>query len=296
MKPALLAGTVVAAFGRSYEVRLDGEDGERLSCLPRGKRSEVACGDRVAVARTGTGQGVIEAIDPRSALLWRSDAFRQKLIAANVTQIVIVLAVWPAWYEELLNRCLAAAEHAGIGAVIVLNKFDLPEAAAVLDDLADYGRLGYTLLPLAATDSVTALRERLDGHTSVLVGQSGMGKSTIVNALVPEARAAVGEVSEWLVSGRHTTTHARLYALDARTRLIDSPGLQAFGLAHLSQTDLDHAFVEFRQLIGHCRFANCRHADEPGCAIAAGADRGEIAPRRLAAYRAILGTLGAPTG
>ncbi|MCU0868218.1 MAG: ribosome small subunit-dependent GTPase A [Burkholderiales bacterium] len=291
MKPPLLHGTVVAAFGRSYEVALDA--GERLQCLPRGKRSDIACGDRVALARTGPGQGVIEAADPRSSLLWRSDAFRQKLIAANVTQIVVVLAVWPAWYEELLNRCLVAAEHARIAATIVLNKVDLPQAPQVIADLADYTRLGYPLLPMSAAQSVEALRARLDGHTSVLVGQSGMGKTTIVNALVPDACAAVGEVSEWLVSGRHTTTHARLYALDDRTRLIDSPGLQAFGLAHLSQTDLDHAFVEFRPFIGRCRFANCRHAGEPGCAIDAAAADGAIAPRRLAAYRTILGTLSA---
>jgi ribosome biogenesis GTPase / thiamine phosphate phosphatase len=289
MKSPLLHGTVVAAFGRSYEIALD--SGERLSALPRGKRSEIACGDRVAIVRTGDGQGVIEAADPRSSLLWRSDAFRQKLIAANVTQIVVVLAVWPAWYEELLNRCLVAAEHGRIAATIVLNKVDLPDAPAVIADLADYTTLGYPLLPLTATTSVDALRERLDGHTSVLVGQSGMGKSTIVNALLPDARAAVGEVSEWLVSGRHTTTHARLYSLDEHTRLIDSPGLQAFGLAHLTRTDLDHAFVEFRPFIGGCRFANCRHAGEPGCAIDAAAADGRIAPRRLAAYRTILGTL-----
>lgn len=289
MKSPLLLGTVVAAFGRSYEVALDA--GETLSALPRGKRSEVACGDRVAIVRTGNGQGVIEAVDPRSSLLWRSDAFRQKLIAANVTQIVIVLAVWPAWYEELLNRCLVAAEHARIDATIVLNKVDLPDAPAVIADLADYTTLGYPLVPISATASVDALRARLDGHTSVLVGQSGMGKSTIVNALLPDARAAVGEVSEWLVSGRHTTTHARLYALDEHTRLIDSPGLQAFGLAHLTRTDLDHAFVEFRPFIGGCRFANCRHADEPGCAIDAAATDGRIAPRRLGAYRTILDSL-----
>ena len=287
-RQALLRGQVVAVHGRHYLVELP--TGEILTCFPRGKRSLVACGDLVAAMRTAPGQGVIEAVDPRRTLLYRSDRFRQKLIAANVTQIVIVLATVPSVYEELLNRCLAAAEHQGIQALIVLNKFDLVERnSGALDTLELYRQLGYTVLPLAAKREVGPLLEHLEGQLSVLVGQSGMGKSTIINAVVPEANAAVGDISVALDSGRHTTTHARLYRVDATTALIDSPGLQEFGLAHLTQADLARAFVEFRPHLGHCRFNDCRHCGEPGCAIAAAADAGSIGSRRLEAYRRILG-------
>ena len=280
-------GLVVGTFGRQYLVELPGP--EILTCFPRGKRSTLACGDRVEVARTAPGQGVVEAIDPRSALLYRSDQFRQKLIAANVTQIVIVLAVIPSFYEELLNRCIAAAENQRLALVVVLNKFDLAgEHAAVMDRLTLYTGLGYRVVPLSAKLDISPLRPALSGHVSVLIGQSGMGKSTIVNALVPGAGAATAEISAALDSGRHTTTHARLYHLDADADLIDSPGMQEFGLHHLAQQDIADAFVEFRPLLGHCRFHNCRHLVEPGCAIAQSESEGKIDARRLDAYRKLV--------
>jgi ribosome biogenesis GTPase len=281
-----LAGTVVAAHGRSYLVALD--EGRRLPCFPRGKRSEIACGDRVQVALASADQGVIEAVEARSSLLYRSDAFRQKIIAANVSQVVLVLAAMPSWYEDLLNRCLVAAECAGVGVIVVFNKIDLPEAAASRERLGLYESLGYPVVPLSARLGVEALRPRLLGHTSVFVGQSGMGKSTIVNALFPEARAATAEISAALDSGRHTTTHATLYTLDTDSAVIDSPGLQDFGLHHLEVTDVDAAFREFRPFIGRCRFANCRHLSEPGCAVLAAVGEGTVSDRRLAAYRAIV--------
>ena len=272
--------------GRHYLVELPA--GEILTCYPRGKRSLVACGDLVAIMRTASGQGVIEAVDPRRTLLYRSDRFRQKLIAANVVQIVIVLAPVPSVYEELLSRCLVAAEHQRLGALIVLNKFDLVERNAnALEVLELYRQLGYTVLPLTAKEDASPLREHLAGRLSVLVGQSGMGKSTIINALVPGAKAAIGDISVALDSGRHTTTHARLYRIDAASALIDSPGLQEFGLMHLAQADVAHAFVEFRPFLGHCRFNDCRHREEPGCAVAAATQAGTISSRRLEAYRRI---------
>ncbi len=234
---------------------------------------------------------MVEAITPRSSLLYRSDAFRQKLIAANVTQVVLVVAAFPSFYEDLLHRCIAAAEHAGIRVIIVLNKCDLESAKAARALLAPLEALGYDVLPLIARESVAPLRERLTGHLSVLVGQSGMGKSTIVNSLVPEAAAATAEVSEVLDSGKHTTTHARLYRLDDASAIIDSPGLQEFGLHHLKLTDLDQAFVEFRSLIGQCRFSNCRHLGEPGCAMAAGQAAGAIDAKRLDVYRRLARTM-----
>ncbi len=286
-KPNLQQGLVVGTFGRQYLVELP--EREILTCFPRGKRSLLACGDRVGVARTAPGQGVVESIDGRSSLLYRSDQFRQKLIAANVTQVVIVLAVVPSFYEELLNRCIAAAETQRLALLIVLNKFDLAGTdATAMDRLTLYAALGYRVIPLAAKRDIGPLRPALKGQTSVLVGQSGMGKSTIINALVPGAGAATAEISASLDSGRHTTTHARLYHVDADSALIDSPGMQEFGLHHVAQQDLVDSFIEFRPLLGQCRFHNCRHLVEPGCAIAQCAQEGKIDARRLEAYRKLV--------
>ena len=286
-KPSLHHGLVVGTFGRQYLIELPGS--EILTCFPRGKRSTLACGDRVEIARTAPGQGVVEAVDPRSALLYRSDQFRQKLIAANVTQIVIVLAVVPSFYEELLNRCIAAAENQRLSLVIVLNKFDLAqENPGTMDRLTLYTDLGYRVIPLSAKRDISPLRPALSGQLSVLVGQSGMGKSTIINALIPGAGAATAGISAALDSGRHTTTHASLYHLDATCDLIDSPGMQEFGLHHLTQQDIAEAFVEFRPLLGHCRFHNCRHLVEPGCAVAQSQAEGKVDARRLDAYRKLV--------
>jgi ribosome biogenesis GTPase len=289
-QPPLLHGEVIAVHGRHYLVELGSH--EIITCFPRGKRSLVACGDHVAVARTARDQGAIEAVDPRRSLLYRSDGYRQKLIAANVTQMVIVLAAVPSFYEELLNRCLIAAEHQHMRALIVLNKYDLEEASVkALADLQRYAQLGYTVLPLIAKRDVAPLQPHLHGQLSVLVGQSGMGKSTIINALLPEARARIGDISTALDSGRHTTTHARLYRLDPASALIDSPGMQEFGLAHLSVDDLELAFVEFRPYLGRCRFNDCRHRGEPGCAIHDALTTGHIDLRRLDCYRKIVAEL-----
>lgn len=208
-----------------------------------------------------------------------------------MTQVVIVLAASPSYYEDLLNRCLVAAEHARIRAVIVLNKLDLDTSGAALESLRLYEKLGYPLVPLAAKLDVAPLGPWLALQTSVLVGQSGMGKSTIINQLLPEAHAATAEMSIALDSGRHTTTHARLYHLDPSSHIIDAPGLQEFGLHHLAPEDLDHAFVEFRPLLGQCRFGNCRHVTEPGCALVAAEADGTVSARRLASFRRILADL-----
>ncbi|MEQ1881404.1 MAG: ribosome small subunit-dependent GTPase A [Burkholderiales bacterium] len=280
-------GLVIGSYGRNYEIELAGS--EILTCLPRGKRSTLACGDRVEVMRTSADQGVVEAVDPRSTLLYRSDQFRQKLVAANVTQIVVVLAVMPSFYEELLNRCTAAAEHQRIALLIVLNKIDLEaQSVAAIERLGLYSRLGYRVLPMSAKRDVSPLLPLLRGQLSVLVGQSGMGKSTLVNALIPGTKALTADLSTALDSGRHTTTHARLYHLDAESALIDSPGMQEFGLHHLNATDVADAFLELRQLTGQCRFNDCRHLVEPGCAVMAAVEHGAIDPSRLDAYRKII--------
>lgn len=278
-----LSGVVVASYGRRYGVEVPGL-GE-FDCVTRGKRADLACGDRVRIASGGPGQGVIEAVEPRASLLFRSVAHRQKLIAANVTQAVVVVAAEPPPHEELLVRCLAAAEHAGIPAAIVINKSDLVEHALALTMLELYRTLGYPLLSLSALRDVEVLRPILRGRVTVLVGQSGVGKSTVINALIPDARARTNEISQALGAGRHTTTRARLYHLDADSSIIDSPGMQAFGVHHLDAAALAQTFVEFREHLGACRFRDCRHLTEPGCAIVAAVEAGRVTQRRLELYR-----------
>ncbi|WP_345792228.1 ribosome small subunit-dependent GTPase A [Thauera sp. JM12B12] len=284
-------GTIVAAFGRHYEV--DTAAG-RLQCYPRGKKSSYACGDEVEILRGGDGQGVIESLHPRRNLLWRSDAFREKLIAANLSHIVIVVATEPGFSDLLVSRCIAAAESQGITPLIVLNKADLAaRLPAARVQLAPFRALGYEVIEVSALEGAEGLRARLGGLHAIFVGQSGMGKSTLTNALVPEANAATREISDALDSGKHTTTFARLYPLGdgAGHRLpgwlIDSPGLQVFGLAHLSADDLAEAFVDLRPFLGQCRFRDCRHDSEPGCALLAAVASGRINARRWEHFRAI---------
>ncbi len=282
-------GRVVAAHGRQYVVELD--DGTLLPCFPRGKKSEVACGDRVDIQRTSDDQGVIEAIQPRTSLLYRSNEIKQKLIAANVNQVVIVVATEPGFSDELVTRALLAVESEEIEPLIVLNKCDLADKLpAARAQLAVFASLGYRIVELSARDHAEDLRPELHGYTSVLVGQSGMGKSTLVNALLPEARAATREISAALDSGKHTTTHATLYHLDAYSELIDSPGLQEFGLGHLDRQEIEYAFREFRPYLGKCRFRDCHHNREPDCALIAAVNAGNIDKRRFAIYHRIMGT------
>lgn len=284
-----MEGRVIAAHGRQYVVEL--ADGTLLPCFPRGKKSDVACGDRVDIQRTSDDQGVIEAIQPRTSLLYRSNEVKQKLIAANVDQLVIVVATEPAFSDELVTRALLAAESEEIEALIVLNKCDLTDKlAAARERLAVFARLGYRVVELSALEHADDLRPELYDVTSVLVGQSGMGKSTLVNALLPEANAATREISQALDSGKHTTTHATLYHLDGESQLIDSPGLQEFGLGHLDRQEIEHAFREFRPYLGQCRFRDCKHNREPDCVLSAAVAAGEIDERRFAAYHRILGT------
>lgn len=284
----MMHGRVVAAHGRQYIVETG--DGTRLPCFPRGKKSEVACGDEVEFARSSADQGVIEKILPRRSLLYRSNEIRQKLIAANVDQLIIVVATEPAFSDELVTRALVAAESADIEILIVLNKCDLADRLpAARERLAVFAGLGYRILELSARDHAEDLRPALQGRTSVLVGQSGMGKSTLINALIPEANAATREISLALDSGKHTTTHASLFQLDTDSALIDSPGLQEFGLGHLERGEIEQAFPEFRPVLGQCRFRDCRHDREPDCALNAALATGRIDPRRFAAYCRIVG-------
>ncbi len=280
---ASLQGTVVAAYGKRFQVELP--DKKRISCVTRGKKTDLACGDVVTIELTDKHEGVIEATLTRKTLLYRSNAFKSKILAANVTQIIIVLATQPSFYEALLNRCLIAAEAANIKPLIVLNKCDLTDSNEAKQKLALYTSLGYQVITLSAKEDISALKPYLQGEASILVGQSGMGKSTIINALLPNEDVRTREVSHTLDSGKHTTTAAHLYHIDEHSQLIDSPGLQEFGLHHLSTDELEHAFIEFRPFLGKCRFNNCKHLQEPDCAIKDAVSSGQVTSERLAIYQ-----------
>lgn len=286
-----LAGRVIAVHGSRFLVETPAGV---LDCVTRGKKGGIACNDRVVCQATGAAGGVIEKTLPRDNLLYRSDRYRSKLLAANVDQIFAVTAAVPSPNPELLNRCLVAAEAAGIPARIVVNKTDLPETPVLLERLAGYEGLGYPLIPLAAKQDVTPLLPWLADKTSILIGASGVGKSTLVNALIPKAEVATREISEALDTGKHTTTHTRLYDLPGGGHLIDSPGMQEFGLGHLDLASLQQAFPEFRPLLGQCRFYNCRHQQEPGCAVREAVADGRIEDGRWKTYGNLLRELEAP--
>ena len=280
---APLQGTVVAAYGKRFQVELP--DKKRISCVTRGKKTDLACGDIVTIELTDKHEGVIETTLARKTLLYRSNAFKSKILAANVSQIIIVLATQPSFYEALPNRCLIAAEAANIKPLIVLNKCDLADDNNAKQKLALYTSLGYQVLTLSAKEDISSLKPYLQDEASILVGQSGMGKSTIINSLLPDEDVRTREVSHTLDSGKHTTTAAHLYHIDAHSQLIDSPGLQEFGLHHLSTDELEHAFIEFRPYLGKCRFNNCKHLQEPECAIKDAVTSGHITSERLAIYQ-----------
>jgi ribosome biogenesis GTPase len=281
-------GLVVASYRRHFAVRTD--HGETLACVLKGRRLALACGDRVCVARSDGGD-VIEALLPRATLFYRSDVFKEKLIAANVTQVIGVVAPDLGVDEELVNRWIVAAEAERCRFALAVNKSDQPGFDALFDRLAPLEALGYARVALAARLDASPLLPWLRGQNTVLVGQSGMGKSTILNAVVPLAAARTAEISEALATGRHTTSHSTLHALPASSGdgwIVDSPGAKAFGLAHLAPAAIVDAFVELRPLAGQCRFRDCRHDREPGCAISEAVERGTVAGHRVALMHTLI--------
>lgn len=266
------------------------DDGSIRKCFPRGKKGGAAVGDHVAVTLKGE-EGSIERILERRNLLYRSDDMRSKQFAANIDRLLIVVAPEPVFSDELAGRALVGAGSAGIEPIIVLNKADLPSVAAARQRLEPFRRLGVPIVETRATDAPAtrdALLPLLQGHCSLLLGQSAMGKSTLLNALVPDARAHTQEHSQALGAGKHTTTATHLYHLPEGGDLIDSPGFQAFGLHHLEPEDIRRGFPEFAKPTEDCRFYNCSHRHEPGCGVLAALQRGEIAPERHALYTRLL--------
>lgn len=286
----MVTGTIIAAHGRHY---LAQTGTSRLQCVTRGKKSDVAVGDIVDIKQTSPDQGVIEAIAERKTLLYRSDQYKSKLLAANLTQLVIVVATEPGFSDDLVSRALVAAEAAGITAHIVLNKIDVAELLPrTRERLAMYAELGYPVHEVSARARPEAacatLAPLLEGQSTILIGQSGMGKSSLINLLVPDADIATREISAALDSGKHTTTFTRLYVTGADTAIIDSPGFQEFGLYHLSEGMLERAFREFAPRLGHCKFYNCHHLNEPGCAVLGAVAAGKIARMRHDLYRQLV--------
>ena len=282
----VVEGRVVADFGREFLVELP--DRRQIVCTRKGRKQDAACGDFVEVKLTGPAQGSIQRVGTRRNLLFRSDEWREKSLAANVDQVVILLAPKPAFSEAFLNLSLVACEAARIPAVVALNKSDLPEHAASLASLKNYTQVGYTVISMSAKSDVSPLLPQLEGRLTLLVGQSGMGKSKTVNALVMNEVARVGELSASLGSGTQTTTFSRLYRLDKDTAIIDTPGFQSFGLFHLSEDQIGEAMREFRPYLGACKFNDCAHLNEPGCSVIAATHAGKIKAERLSFYQVLI--------
>ena len=280
-------GRVVAAHGR--QAMVENADGSRVLCHTRGKKSDVVVGDRVHWQITGDA-GVIERVAERRNLLFRQDEWKTKSFAANIDQLLVLVAVEPMYAETQLARALIAAEHAGIPTQIVLNKTDLPTLTTARDRLAPYRAIGVPVHELSLKsrpdEARALLGPMLAGRATLVLGPSGMGKSTLINLMVPAAAAQVGEISIALNAGRHTTTSTTWYWLDdaRRSALIDSPGFQEFGLRQLQATDLARLMPDIRNQAQACRFYNCSHLHEPGCGVLDALAAALISPSRYRIY------------
>jgi ribosome biogenesis GTPase len=288
-EPAEFDARVVATFGRQFLV--SDASGAVWSATRRGKKGDVVVGDQVRVRASAPGQVRIEGVQPRASLLFRADGFRTKELAANIDLVLVVYAARPTFNRWFVWKALVAAHAAGIAAVVVQNKTDLDttgDAGAFRQALA---QLGVTTVAMSAKGDPEHARAALAAITrdraSLLVGQSGMGKSTLLNLLVPDAGARTQDYSRRLDVGKQTTTASRWFALPFGGSIVDTPGFQEFGLANVSLAELAQSLPEFRPALGKCRFLDCRHLSEPGCAVRARVDAGHVAAERYAFYRSL---------
>jgi len=292
-----LEGRVVVRHGRNLSVR--DSAGREVHCLFRQNLGEIVCGDRVLWQPVAGDEGVVVALMARASTLSRPDySGRDKPIAANITQLVVVLAPFPEPSGYLLDQYLIAAEHIGIRGALCLNKADLlgpAERAAFRERFAHYERLGYPLIQVSAKHEhgLDPLLALLRHNTSILVGQSGVGKSSLINALLPTTQLVEGALSDATGLGRHTTSAATLYRLENGGEIIDSPGVRSFRLGKLDRAALENGFPELRALRGKCRFSNCTHQQEPDCAVKEALEAGRINPQRLASFQHLAADLNA---
>ncbi|WP_062263308.1 small ribosomal subunit biogenesis GTPase RsgA [Endozoicomonas arenosclerae] len=291
-------GLIIAHYGATLDVEPLGQPGEARRCHLRTNLPPLVTGDRVIWKPSLKDEtGVVVALEERTSLLTRPDNHgRIKPVAANIDYIVLVIAPVPIPHANLIDRYLVAAETVGIEPVLLLNKIDLldEEGMELLDDmLSIYEDIGYQVLRAStrSEDGLAPLQTLLDEHVSVFVGQSGVGKSSLVNVLLPGVDTRVGDLSEATGKGMHTTTAAKLFHFPAGGMLIDSPGIREFGLWHIDAQSVLEGFREFRPYLGHCRFRDCKHEKEPGCALKQALEDGEILEERMFSYKQILDSL-----
>jgi len=283
---------VIVNYGR--QVLIEDSAGNLTRCVTRRGLEQIVCGDEVEWLPTGSQAGVVESLAPRRSVLNRADGGnKMRPLVANIDQMIIEAALEPALDCFLLDKYTVAAELANTGALIVINKTDLlsaDERSAIEAQTADYTALGYVVLFTSAlrNTGIEAFANCLAGRTSILVGQSGVGKSSLIKRLLPERDITIGRLSTASGLGRHTTTATTLYHLSCGGRLIDSPGVRDFRLGEVSAADLGSGFREFRPYLGKCRFNDCRHVAEPGCAVLAALAAGDISARRMESYRRLL--------
>ena len=288
-------GLIVAHYGAQIDV--EAEQSAIFRCKLRSNLGHLVTGDKVSWRQAADQTGVIVARDPRHSELSRPNKYGElKPVAANIDQIVVTIAPKPHTYANLVDRYLVAAEASAIEPIILLNKTDLLDAeseAHLAPMLARYEQLGYRVIRASTKtqDGLEALLAALNQRVSVFVGQSGVGKSSLVNVLLPGTDLKVSALSEYHQQGIHTTTTARLFHFPNGGDLIDSPGIREFGLWHMDADTLLEAFREFRPFLGYCKFSNCSHEHEPGCALLKAVEEGEIDPVRLASYRQIKASL-----
>ena len=288
-------GIIVGRFGQEADVQDD--EGHIFRCHLRKHLKTIAVGDEVEWYPDATGSAVVVNVKPRRSQLERPNPYEGlKIIAANIFHILIIVAPLPAFSETLLDRYLVAAELTDIPVSIVVNKTDLLEEHTKMDlqqRLRCYVQLGYPLFWVSrkSGEGMQLLREHMSDGCSVLVGQSGVGKSSLLNALVPDAHSDVGDVSESSDLGQHTTSASRLYRLPNGGTIIDSPGVREFGLWHLSAQNIAKGFVDIRRISERCKFRNCMHDREPQCAVRDAAESGELPASRWQSFKAILASL-----